>query len=725
MFLDLQAPAKAVSASVKGSAAADADKNLGGSGSMVHVTTRGLIFRQKEGLASTDQEITFKFGGGVTGHALGAQYDSARGVITLNSAVTADTMQNGRPVHVTAGHGELNRDTNLCVFTNVTYTAAGETATADHAEVLMRTDGSADRVDTRGNVTLTLARGGTVRTQHAVLTMTTASEPKDLQATGGVHYAVNEAPAGGTARIAQGDSAAAHIIFVKGEAQRAELTGGVHTVEREKQKAATGWTERELHAGMLTIDFHNAPGATPVPRQATATGDARLWVSNPVQAKPGTNSTGSESTALSGDTLTATFTKQQPLAVESLHGAGHTVLTQTAANRSVSESRGDSLDAVMRPVRRETKHGAHKAQRADEQGLAAQIDHAVQQGHVTLTQTPVAKAGGTAEPMNATAERAEYTGSDDALVLTGAPQADPAIADGGMQMAARRIRVSRGSGDAQLTGSVRGNYATAGTQGAAHVVADHAEIHHASQHAIFFGARAQPRARLWQDASQVEAPVLDFDRAAQRLTAFGDAGDAGAVHAVLAGNGASPTAAKKGPGVMRVASRRMVYTSPAADKKSGVAAPRQAEFNGGVNVQSSDGTIRAQRAVVFMAPAAAGSKPQASAELPGLDGSVQRIVASGQVALETGDRRGYGDQLVYTPNPVAAMNPAAPAAHPTSGNSGQFVLTGTAGAPPRLVDPAKGSITGASLIFNSGDDSVVVSGGSTNGRVRTELKVNR
>ena len=43
----------------------------------------------------------------------------------------------------------------------------------------------------------------------------------------------------------------------------------------------------------------------------------------------------------------------------------------------------------------------------------------------------------------ATAARAEYTGSDDALVLTGTPQ----VADGGMQIAAQRIRLLRTSGD--------------------------------------------------------------------------------------------------------------------------------------------------------------------------------------------------------------------------------------------------------------------------------------
>jgi lipopolysaccharide export system protein LptA len=38
-------------------------------------------------------------------------------------------------------------------------------------------------------------------------------------------------------------------------------------------------------------------------------------------------------------------------------------------------------------------------------------------------------------------------------------------------------------------------------------------------------------------------------------------------------------------------------------------------------------------------------------------------------------------------------------------------LTGTPGTPPRMTDPARGSVTGESLIFDSRNDSVSVEGG--------------
>ncbi|HXB61430.1 MAG TPA: hypothetical protein VNU94_01100 [Acidobacteriaceae bacterium] len=713
VFLDLQAPAKTVAASVTNPAAVDATTDFSarksGAG-VVHVMTSGLVFEQKDAVAYTEQEIAFQFGGGVTGHAHGARYDSGHGTITLDSAVAAETLVHGRAVRLTASHGVLNRDTNLCVFTHATYAAQGETATADQATIQMRSDGSAESVDTSGSVTFTLPDGGTVRTPHAVLALNASSEPKELEANNGVVYSENESTAAG-AHEAQGSAAAAHIFFDDhGVLQRAELSGGVHTLARARAKNAAGWTERELHAATVEMAFRAS-----ALHEVEASGAAQMRLTTPGTA-------GNETTTLAGDTLDAVFGArtagtQAATLPETVHGTGHTVLTQTAADGAINQSSGDTLDAqIHQSGMKQARSGAS----------LSQIDRAEQQGHVSITQTTAEKNAQPAQVTTATAARAEYTGSDDTLVLTGTPM----VIDGGMQIAAQRIRMLRSSGDAVLTGDVRGNYSGSGAQPAAHVVADHAEMHRASRHTVFYSADKSQRVRLWQDASQVEAPVLDFDRATQHLTAFGDARDAAAVHAVFAAipNPTSNPAQKKTGGVVRVASRRMVYSTQAA---------RQADFTGGVAVESGDGTISAQRALVELAPADAekSAVSQSAGTLPMLGGNVQRITASGQVTLAENGRQAFGEQLVYTPNAATNLNPSAAAANP-SGNvinatkpGGHFVLTGTPSTPPRLVDPAKGNITGASLIFNSGDDSVVVSGGGavsggsgTAGRVHTELK---
>jgi lipopolysaccharide export system protein LptA len=72
---------------------------------------------------------------------------------------------------------------------------------------------------------------------------------------------------------------------------------------------------------------------------------------------------------------------------------------------------------------------------------------------------------------------------------------------------------------------------------------------------------------------------------------------------------------------------------------------------------------------------------------------VDQVTASGHVTVSTQGRRGAGERLVY------------------SSETGEYVLTGTAAIPPTLTDPAKGTVSGASLIFNSRDDSVSIEGG--------------
>jgi lipopolysaccharide export system protein LptA len=54
------------------------------------------------------------------------------------------------------------------------------------------------------------------------------------------------------------------------------------------------------------------------------------------------------------------------------------------------------------------------------------------------------------------------------------------------------------------------------------------------------------------------------------------------------------------------------------------------------------------------------------------------------------------------------------------------VMTGTGAVPPKMVDDLRGTVTGTSLRFHAGDESVVVSNGVDNKqRVRTETRVKK
>ncbi len=147
---------------------------------------------------------------------------------------------------------------------------------------------------------------------------------------------------------------------------------------------------------------------------------------------------------------------------------------------------------------------------------------------------------------------------------------------------------------------------------------------------------------------------------------------------------------------------------------------REATFTGGVRVDGTTGQSRSQRAVVFLNPAQAAASPagppavktaSGTGEVTPFGGSIRRIVLSGDVRIDQPGRIGTGDQLVYT----AADS--------------SYILTGTPAKAPHVVDAQQGNITGAVLLFHSGDNTIVVGGALPGektdkpGRVRTETQV--
>jgi lipopolysaccharide export system protein LptA len=87
--------------------------------------------------------------------------------------------------------------------------------------------------------------------------------------------------------------------------------------------------------------------------------------------------------------------------------------------------------------------------------------------------------------------------------------------------------------------------------------------------------------------------------------------------------------------------------------------------------------------------------------------SLEKIVMSGAVKVEQPGRTATGEQLLYT---------AA---------TGEFVLTGTPGHLPHVVDDKQGSITGATVMFRSPDSTIVVAGEPASRRVHTETTIKK
>lgn len=714
--IDLQAPAPATAQDKRAYAAGgeatgteQGAEQAGKDARIIHVKTSGLVFMQKLGVAATDKEIEFQ-SGGITGNAVGADYDSDTGVMVLHSAVKVVGLQQGQPATLTATRAELDRPAKLLVLTQAKYVlvggakaSAGQTVEAQRMVVHLREDGSAERMEAEGAVTLTDGDGGRVVAPRGNVLLNAQSKPLSAVLSGGLHYVADE-----PLRQAQGEATEGRASFDKARRlQHVVLTGAVKLHERLRTTDADNalWSERDLGAGTVELALVSDKAGKAQLQDAKASGDARLKVVSP-SGKPG--HIVMTSSDLAGDVLTAHLVPVDGVQrISVVNGAGHTFLRQVNAQGVVNTSSGDGLEVHFKPT---VGHAG---------GAADEIASAVQEGNVTITQTPVKKPGDANAPQEekATAARAVYDGGTQKLTLTGNVQ----MADAGSMLWADRVALQQQSGDAEADGTVKANYQLSGNSSEpVHVLAARGVFKHDAGLATFYGEEGKP-ARLWQGASQVEAPVIQFDQKKKDLIAHGTVPSAGmVVHTVLvsAGNAKPGTGgAKPGAGkteVVRVASRELTYSD----------ATRQAEFSGGVQVESVDGRMRGQDAVVYLqaapkpgagnASAKKAASVHASTTVPSgfMGGGVERIVATGHIQIDQPGRRATGERAVYT------------------ASDGMFVMTGTASAPPQLVDEIQGTVTGTSLRFHTGDESVMVSNGVSGGvegkpRVRTETRVKK
>jgi lipopolysaccharide export system protein LptA len=591
-----------------------------------------------------------------------------------------------------AAHAELNRSTQRATLRQVRFegqrTGGPEKMSAEEAIVLLTEAGTPRHVDASGGVTLQPASGRTVRSAKMAVDLNAAGQPQNLYASGGVRYAGDEPLRKGTASAQD-----ARVWFdAQGRARRMVATGKVEMLQRAHPAAAAPWTTRSLSGDQVDATFVPAgTGKQVALSEIQATGVARLVAEDPAAAKAGAQA-GSTTTTLTANRIdTRLLGTADGLA--HLHGEGRAELLQATSDGARQDDRGDAMDVVFRSA------PARGAKRPAQTAAPGNIVSASLQGHVEMTETAARRSVDAKAPAtgHGSASRADYDAAQNRILLSGSAQWTSA----GRTVWADRISTDRTSGDAEAQGGVKASIVKEGapaTAEATHVAADHARIRRAAQTAEFFGSGSVP-VRMWQGSSQVEAPILVLEQAQQRLTARGN-GPGMQVHSVFAGT--PSTSRAEGTArvqVVRIASHELVYSD----------GPRQGVFRGGVQVQSADGSVTADRAEVWLQPAdatqPAGVKAAASTGVFG--GSVDHMVASGRVRLTQPGRRGTGEQLVYTA-------------------AGQrFVLTGTPAEPPMLTD-RRGTTTGASLIFHAGDDSVEILGGpagDASREVHTETRV--
>jgi lipopolysaccharide export system protein LptA len=764
VHIDLQAaekPAAELPAGLKGVAS---------SAKVMHVTTSGLVYMEKLGVAATGEDIEFQ-AGGMTGHARGADYSSDSGVLMLHSAVRMEGVTAGRPMVLTAAAANLDNRNQEIFLTQATYASPGRTAAAGQATLHTRPDGTLARVEALGNVTMG-ANGATMVAQQADITLNAAGEPESAVLTHAVRYSADR-----PLSQVRGQADAATIGFdgqKKPQPQHAVFTGGVHMTERTRATNAAGepWSSRELTAAKLDAVLGPAgPGRSEL-KDAEATGSPKLVLVDAGSLASGGGKGISELSAdgMKAHLLAAADTRQSPQ-LDTIAARGHTVLRQVSADGTEQVSSGDVLDAKFRPQTSPAKGHVGAAVSGGRAGLpgggkpADSLVSALQQGHVTMMRRKPAKAGAkTGEDVShATAARAAYDGDADRMTLTGGVK----VTDAGSALWANQVTLDKATGDSEALGGVKADYvedsavrnpphegeaAMNGVPGGVaeptHFLADRAEMVHATDTATFHGKPV----RMWRGGNQVLAPVIELERGQKRMIARSENSGGGpggtqtaVVHTVLVrdssanhthdgktvmngapgagacaanptrdgkavANGApSKVVGEQAPDVVRIASGGLVY--------SGLS--REANFTGGLRAETVDGTIRATQGTAYMKEnltreggavmngTAGGVNTVSSPE-----GSLERVVASGHVVIDQPGLQATGERLVYT------------------ANDQDFLLTGSADAPPKATG-ARGTTTGAALRLRhscegSGGDSVEVLGvvpGEPVQKVRTDSRI--
>jgi lipopolysaccharide export system protein LptA len=665
VFIDLLAPAKE----------GDAKPRL------IHVKTVGLVFDQKAETATTDGEVEFRTDT-YAGNAVGASYRSRDGVVVLNSdvhmsglRVSPDGAQ--RPATLTASRAELDRPINMIDLAHAHYETLAEGGSqrfsAAHAVIHTAQDGTPQRVDAAGDVLLATDARGQVSSQQMQMELGPNGQARHAHFAGDVAYSSNQN------QVRQNGRADDAVVAFdeQGRARHALMHGNVSVVEQGPS------TARHLDAATLDLALAGGGKEPSVLRVAEAYGPSGAHLQLIEAAAKGRSSTD-----VKADHLTGLF-QAGGMATEltALDGEGHSWVQRIASNAAgVQQSSDTSTGQVLHVDFSPAGKGRSELTRAE------------QSGHVTILHEALASSGpkkGQPEVEHGRCDRAVYEASGELLHMSGNVE----VQDDASALFADKVDVNRATGESLATGSVKVAYASQQAAGRpaqepVHVLAARGLAHQDTGRAEFF-ADAGGRVRMWQGTSQVEAPEIDLDQKAKRLVAHGNGSgngpDALVVRTVL---DSGKPASVRGGGPVRVLSHALVYADAA----------RTVEFTGGVRVVDQDGTMNAQRATVWLSPA----DTQAQQPAGFMTGKLDHMIATGAVVLDQPGRKGTGEKLVYT------------------ASDGVFVLTGTPAVPPKVVDQAEGTTTGAALKFRSGDNDVEVLGSLDEkkpGRVRTETRM--
>jgi lipopolysaccharide export system protein LptA len=665
----------------------------------IHLKTRDLVFNKESGNASTDARVEFRTPQ-ATGWAVGVKYAGKSNTLTLSSQIHV-VLNGPKAAVIEAEHGIITNDPREIVLDRPHLTRESGTLESDRAVFYLGRENQVEKIVATGNVTTETQVQAAEQTRdspsepHPSIMRSRADEAEFLLT--GKEDVLRTATLSGKVHIEQtgpqpmrGD--AGRVILDFSGQNKLRMVHALDSVRLTQNASggpqptakgmASGPQDFELSAAAM--DFVVAQGH--ILETAKTSGAAQITLTQAVL--------GGSSPAQSGPAQRTVVTAGQFLAkfaavegknrLASVHGAPNARIVNSAPGQSDRVSTSDSVDAAFLP-----------------QGG---IDSVIQQGNVVYTDGEQPD-----KRMQAWANSARYTPTDQVLILTGSPR----VTNGGMTTTAKIIRMNRATGDALAEGNVKSTYsemkeqpdgALLASSSPIHVTAHSMTAHNTSGMALYSG-----NARLWQDANIIEAPSIQFDRDRRFVTAEGT--PAQPVQTILVQRDKvqrdkvqrdkvqadKVQTDKAGPGdggqAGKATETKKGVSSPSASSPISITAAkltyadseRKVHYEGGVIAKGADFTTSAKTADAYLLPHSQTSNAQG----PGGPGQLDRMVAQDDVVIQQPTRRAEGQKLVYT----AADD--------------KFVLTG---GPPSIFDAEQGKITGVSLTFFRRDDRVLVEG---------------
>ena len=504
----------------------------------IHLKTRGLVFNQKTGNASTRERVDFRLPE-ASGSAVGVTYVAKTNVLTLESEVTVLGTGPGQPV-IHAARATISQNPDQVVLDHPELQAGKRRGESEMATLFLREDSTLKRVLATGNVLLQ-ATGTTAMEAHAdQLELQMAKEQGSLQRailSGNVTSQVfSERPMQSSAGRVTLDFAADNQVT------KIHTEQNVRIVQYQPHSGGDASSSQNLQVTASAIDFFL--GKADRLDHAETSGAAEITL------MPASSSNGPQ-TLVTAETFAAHFDSQGQMT--SVHGAPAARILNRNPGQPDRISTSDVLDAAFHP--------------------GGGIESIVQQGNVAYVDGE----------RRAWGDHARYTPADQVLLLNGSPR----VVEKGMTTTARTMRLERATGDAFAEGEVKTTYsdlkpqpdgALLASASPIHVTAQSMSVHGASAVAMYSGG-----ARLWQDANLVEAPAIDFDRDLRSMVARGTASQSVAMVLTQTEKDGSPLP-------VAITSTRLTYTD----------AERKAHFDGQVNAKGADMTLTSQQMDAYL-----------------------------------------------------------------------------------------------------------------------------